>query len=124
MALNKFMHPRNPFFLKKPNFKALAAKYEQFKEHCDVDDKGNVHLDLKKPESLRALSWVLVKEEFDLDVEMPLDRLIPAIPQRLNYILWLEDVLGVTHHGHSRGIDIGVLLFGILSCLDSQFLYF
>ena len=40
---------------------------------------------------------------------MPLNRLIPTIPLRLNYILWLEDVL--TSRGDITttvcGIDIG-----------------
>ena len=63
--------------------------------------------DFKKPECLRALSWALLKDDFDLDVEMPLDRLIPTIPLRLNYILWLEDLLSSVEKRQIRGIDIG-----------------
>ena len=47
-----------------------------------------------------------MKEDWDLDVEMPLDRLIPTIPLRLNYILWLEDLVAGTE-GKITGIDIG-----------------
>ena len=63
--------------------------------------------DFKKPECLRALSWALLKDNFNLDVEMPLDRLIPTIPLRLNYILWLEDLLS-GEEKQIRGIDIGI----------------
>ena len=65
--------------------------------------------DFKKPECLRSLSWALLKEDFNLDVEMPLDRLIPTIPLRLNYILWLEDLLSsINGEGDIKGIDIGI----------------
>ena len=68
-----------------------------------------ISIDFKKPECLKALSWALLKDDFDLDVEMPLDRLIPTIPLRLNYILWLEDLLSSTSEtGDVKGIDIGM----------------
>ena len=106
MALNKYMHPRNPYKDKKPDFKALALKYEEFRKHTIQDSKEHVHLDFKKPECMRALSWALLKEDFGLDIEMPLNRLIPAIPLRLNYILWIEDLLA-EKHDNIKGIDIG-----------------
>ncbi len=65
--------------------------------------------DFKKPECLRALSWALLKNDFQLDVDMPLDRLIPTVPLRLNYILWLEDVLSCSAEQSAavKGVDIG-----------------
>lgn len=45
MALNKLMHPRNPFKDIKPDFKALAAKYEEFKKYVYEDAKVNVSSD-------------------------------------------------------------------------------
>ena len=111
MALNAFMHPRNLYKDKKPDFKELANKYENFKLHTTTDAKGKVHIDFKNPECLRSLTWALLKDGFDLNVEMPIDRLIPTIPLRLNYLLWLEDIL----QGKSviNGIDIGKLLFSL-----------
>ncbi len=44
MALNKFMHPRNPYKEKKPDFKTLAVKYEEFRKHATQDLKGAVHI--------------------------------------------------------------------------------
>eukprot|EP01047_Picozoa_sp_COSAG01_P017117 COSAG01_NODE_898_length_12870_cov_27.573800_3_plen_154_part_00 len=53
----------------------------------------------------------LLKEDFDLDMELPLDRLCPAVPQKLNYIHWLEDLLALSPTCHAeqqvRGIDVG-----------------
>lgn len=42
MALNVLMHPRNPYRDKRPDFKALAEKYELFREHVKSDSKGKV----------------------------------------------------------------------------------
>ena len=108
MALNKFMHPRNPYRDKVPNFKALAQKYPEFAKCVFQDLKGKCHLDYKSPASLRQLAIALLKEDFDLEVEMPLNRLIPTIPLRLNYILWIEDILKELNDLQGKGLDIGM----------------
>lgn len=108
MALNKYMHPRNPYKDKAPNFKTLAEKYPEFAKCVFKDLKGKCHLDYKSPTSLRQLAIVLLKEDFDLEVEMPLNRLIPTIPLRLNYILWIEDILKELTDVKGKGIDIGL----------------
>ena len=67
---------------------------------------GSVTLDFKDSACQRALAQALLKSDFGLDVDFPVDRLIPAVPQRLNYIHWLEDIFT----GNSRdltGIDVG-----------------
>lgn len=46
-------------------------------------------------------------------MELPPDRLVPMVPQRLNYIHWLEDLLSETREKEEEkeervlGIDIG-----------------
>ena len=105
MSLNAMMHPRNPFKDRKPNFKQLADKYEPFRQNITFDAKGKVILDFKNPSCLRALTWALLKDGFEIEVDMPLDRLIPTIPLRLNYLLWLEDIF--PNQTSLRGIDIG-----------------
>lgn len=55
---------------------------------------------------MRALTCTLLKEDFGLSIEIPLERLIPTVPLRLNYIHWVEDLTG--GQGSPRtGIDIG-----------------
>ncbi len=61
-----------------------------------------------------------MKEDWDLDVEMPLDRLTPTIPLRLNYILWLEDLVAGTE-GKITGIDTGNALFQLPIVTMHQF---
>lgn len=67
-------------------------------------------LNFKDPEAVRALTCTLLKEDFGLTIDIPLERLIPTVPLRLNYIHWVEDLIG--HQGADkavlrRGIDIG-----------------
>jgi len=65
-------------------------------------------VEFRDPTSLRALTWALLKNDFDIDISIPLDRLIPTVPLRLNYILWLEDIFGSgDKRGQLHGIDIG-----------------
>lgn len=69
---------------------------------------GKVSIDFKDISALRALSTTLLKKDFDLDVNIPLNKLIPTIPLRLNYILWIEDLLTISGKSENiRGIDIG-----------------
>ena len=53
----------------------------------------------------------------DYSIEIPIDHLIPRIPQRLNYVLWIEDLLERTESAY--GIDIGCgssCVFSLLAC--------
>lgn len=109
MALNHLMHERNPFKTKKPDFGILAEKYEAFRQQTTKDNKGRVHIDFKNPACLKALTWALLKDEYDVDVEIPTDRLIPTIPLRINYVLWLEDIF--VGRLSLRGIDVGMFSY-------------
>lgn len=50
-------------------------------------------LDFSDPAALRELTCAVLERDFGLKVEIPLDKLIPAVPQRLNYVHWIEDLL-------------------------------
>lgn len=70
---------------------------------------------------MRCLATVLLKEHFDLDVCLPPDSLVPRVPQRLNYILWVEDLLKANGiEADVVGIDIGTSVSNVLSRSRSQ----
>ncbi|XP_014770836.1 RNA N6-adenosine-methyltransferase mettl16 isoform X2 [Octopus bimaculoides] len=108
MSLNKFMHPRNLYKKRKPNFKELALKYPEFRSYLEQNLSGKLVLDFKNPAALRLLSTILLKEDLGLEVDIPTNRLVPTIPLRLNYIHWIEDLI-VSHQSSLpvQGIDIG-----------------
>ncbi|XP_039987588.1 RNA N6-adenosine-methyltransferase mettl16 [Xiphias gladius] len=106
MALNKSMHPRNRYKDRPPDFAYLASKYPDFQHHVHTSLTGRPVVNFKEPEAVRALTCTLLKEDFGLTIEIPLERLIPTVPLRLNYIHWVEDLIDGQKQPR-RGIDIG-----------------
>lgn len=56
------------------------------------------------------MTTALLKKDFNLEVELPPDRLVPTLPLRLNYLLWIEDLLKLEEQPSEQtvhGIDIG-----------------
>uniref|UniRef100_A0A3P8T5P2 U6 small nuclear RNA (adenine-(43)-N(6))-methyltransferase n=1 Tax=Amphiprion percula TaxID=161767 RepID=A0A3P8T5P2_AMPPE len=106
MSLNKSMHPRNRYKDKPPDFSYLASKYPDFQQHVHTSLAGKPVVNFREPEAVRALTCTLLKEDFGLTIEIPLERLIPTVPLRLNYIHWVEDLIDGQKQPR-RGIDIG-----------------
>lgn len=72
------------------------------------DISGNIKIDFKNPESARIFTRCCLLKDFNLDIVLPPDKLLPTIPLRLNYLLWMEDLLkhaGITED--ITGVDIG-----------------
>ncbi|KAJ6132665.1 hypothetical protein N7471_007880 [Penicillium samsonianum] len=104
------------------DFAALALQSRDFAKHL----KSNGQLDFTDPAAVRQLTTTLLQQDFHLKVEIPEDRLCPPVPNRLNYILWLQDLLDSTagglHEGYDRdreivGLDIGTGCIGIYPLL-------
>ncbi|KAL8604628.1 hypothetical protein ACOMHN_013408 [Nucella lapillus] len=107
MSLNKFMHPRNRYKISRPNFEALGQKYPEFKVHLVENTKGKPALDFQNPEALRVLTVCMLKEDYNLKIEIPPDRLVPTLPLRLNYVHWIEDITKDWNKQKLNAIDIG-----------------
>ena len=69
-----------------------------------------IDIDWKRADVVHALNASLLKRDFNLSLRYPKERLCPALPLRLNYLLWIEDLLSEivgSHTGVINGIDIG-----------------
>ncbi|KAM3723615.1 U6 small nuclear RNA (adenine-(43)-N(6))-methyltransferase [Dirofilaria immitis] len=102
------MHPRNPYKDKPPDFNMLADKFVEFRSHCYIGSNGKLKMNFRDTNAVRILARTLLLSDFGLDVEIPPDCLVPRIPQRLNYILFIDDLLkanGISEN--ALGIDIG-----------------
>lgn len=125
MGFNDLMHPRNIYRKAPPDFKLLAEKFDYFRKFTKETKSGHLTLNFKDPEALRALTCALLEHDFGLKLSIPLDRLIPTVPLRLNYILWIEDLLSclpdVFSHATVRGFDIGKEETLICACSYSHF---
>ena len=104
------MHPRNRYRDNPADFGELAEFRPSLKPYLIEKHKGKATpttelfphtLDFSDPAALRELTCAVLEKDFDLKLEIPVDTLIPTVPQKLNYIHWVEDLLscgGVASH--------------------------
>ncbi|KAJ9194279.1 hypothetical protein DTO164E3_7385 [Paecilomyces variotii] len=106
------------------DFAALALQSPDFAKHV----KPNGQLDFTDPDAVRQLTKSLLLRDFGLKVDLPEDRLCPPVPNRYNYILWLQDLLDTTGDEYRDrydpdrdviGLDIGTgccSIYPLLGC--------
>jgi 23S rRNA (adenine1618-N6)-methyltransferase len=108
------------------DFKALAKKDKDFKE---IWQQSSGKLDFQDPATLMALSKAILKADFNLQLEIPADRLCPPIPNRWNYVTWIQALLDSTSPSYSNkydpsrkvvGLDIGTGASAIYTLLALQ----
>ncbi|KAG0324892.1 hypothetical protein BGZ99_001311 [Dissophora globulifera] len=56
--------------------------------------------------ALRELTYTLLRRDFSIELDIPVDSLCPAIPNRVNYICWIEDLMSNDTNKPIRGIDM------------------
>ena len=91
--------PANPYLVNKPDFAELAKVNAEFAAHVRLRSDGSVAVNWHDPAATRALTRALLLRDFGLDVTLPTDRLCPTVPQKLNYLLWIAELLAVPLRG-------------------------
>ena len=86
--------------MKKPNFLELTRKHAELND-CRIDStrgdhKEVVRFDWNDSKTQRTLTKIILKNEFNVDVELSPDRLCPPVPNRMSYLKWLSDLLAIT----------------------------
>ncbi|KAF8815187.1 S-adenosyl-L-methionine dependent methyltransferase, partial [Phlegmacium glaucopus] len=128
------MHSRNPYS-NAPDFSTLAAEYQPLKEFLilDTSSRHRTTLDFRNEAAQRRLTEAIMFCHFGITLRIPENRLCPLshrMDHRLNYILWIQDIV----HAHDyvlgnprwrvRGIDIGTgstAIYPFLGCkLESE----
>lgn len=85
------MHLCNPYRNKPPNFVELGKKCHELVPFL----KKNGSLKFEEDSDCnRILSISLLKCDFDLNVNIPKGHLVPTIPNRLDYLYWIRDLIG------------------------------
>ncbi|KAL3455791.1 hypothetical protein BJX64DRAFT_57103 [Aspergillus heterothallicus] len=106
------MGTRRDLYKDGVDFTTLALQSPDFAKYL----KSNNQLDFTDPNAVRQLTVSLLQRDFGLKVYIPEARLCPPVPNRLNYIIWLQDLLDTTgdeyrdSYDHDRvvtGLDIG-----------------
>jgi 23S rRNA A1618 N6-methylase RlmF len=109
------LHPLNPYKNNKPDFSKLATKYPDTFGIYVLNNDNNT-IDWTNKDALISLSTTLLKEDFNLNLDLLPDRLCPPLPNRLNYLCWLSDIIKlhyirknkVINNNSIHILDIGV----------------
>ncbi|KAL4792841.1 hypothetical protein BDV19DRAFT_367867 [Aspergillus venezuelensis] len=91
------------------DFAALALQSADFAKFL----KPNNQLDFTDPDAVRQLTVSLLQRDFGLEVQIPEARLCPPVPNRLNYILWLQDLLDSTSDEYRDSYNPGRTVTGL-----------
>lgn len=85
-----------------------------------IRTKHYTTLDFKCPQTLRDLSCAILWKYFEIQLEIPLNTLIPPIPSRLDYLLHIQDKIPSLQQGQECfGLDIGTgasCIYPLLAC--------
>lgn len=126
MANNTDSSQRPPYT--SVDFQALADQDEDFQT---LWSRSDGKLDFQDPETLKTLTKTILKLDFGLHLEVPDDRLCPPVPNRWNYISWIQRLLDSTSSDYSGrydperqviGLDVGTGASAIYTmlCLSSR----
>ncbi|KAI5119688.1 hypothetical protein M0805_003575 [Coniferiporia weirii] len=117
------MHARNPYRT-QIDFVSLAEVFPPLKPLLIKSVSGAVSIDFKDVNAQRKLTEALLFRDFALKLSLPEGRLCPPVPNRLNYLLWIQDLLSETFRSlvpatDVIGIDIGTgasAIYPLLGC--------
>ncbi|KAL3533916.1 hypothetical protein ACH5RR_007437 [Cinchona calisaya] len=88
------IHPRNKYSENPPDFGALATLYPSFKPYVFYSSRdGRPRIDWTDYNATRELTRVLLLHDHGLNWWIPDGQLCPTVPNRSNYIHWIEDLL-------------------------------
>ncbi|KAJ0667876.1 putative 23S rRNA (adenine(1618)-N(6))-methyltransferase [Helianthus annuus] len=108
------IHPRNKYSDNPPDFTLLASLYPSFQPYVFYSREGKPKIDWKDFNATRELTRVLLLHDHSITWWIPDGQLCPTVPNRSNYIHWIEDLLSSdiipNYHGDNniiKGFDIG-----------------
>lgn len=113
-AVERIIHPRNKYSDNPPDFGLLASLYPSFQPFVFYSRDGRPRIDWTDFNATRELTRVLLHHDHGLNWWIPDGQLCPTVPNRSNYIHWIEDLLSSDTIPNSRatadtvkGFDIG-----------------
>lgn len=108
--LSQFAHPRNPYKNGVGDLEALAQNDSDFASVAKRNDAGGkIITDWSDRNYSKQLLKSVIKRDFNLNLKIPQGALAPALTNKFNYLLWIEDLaeLNMIAKENISGIDIG-----------------
>lgn len=100
------MHPQNPF-VGNYNFNQLVHAVPELAEHIVPGKFARKSINFSNPESVYLLNKALLKWRFGVNWSLKEGHLCPAVPGRLDYLLYVKSLLPEFHDRRARMLDIG-----------------
>lgn len=98
-AAKTTLHPKNPFAAPYP-LAELTLLQPGLAAHRQVTPDGRDTLNFADPSAVKLLNTALLQWQYGLKhYQIPEGYLCPAVPGRLDYLLYLQDLLTASHHG-------------------------
>ncbi|MDX1362987.1 MAG: 23S rRNA (adenine(1618)-N(6))-methyltransferase RlmF [Arenibacter latericius] len=111
------MHLKNPF-IEDYDFDRLILKHPELKDFVFVNKYGNKTIKFGNKNAVKALNTAILKLHYGLNFwDIPEDNLCPPIPGRLDYLLYVSDLIPKSK---IRLLDIGTGASMIYPILGSQ----
>ncbi|GAB4838493.1 hypothetical protein Ancab_028038 [Ancistrocladus abbreviatus] len=108
------IHPRSRYADNPPDFSLLASLYPSFSHYVFYSRDGRPRIDWTDFNATRELTRVLLHYDHGLNWWIPDGQLCPTVPNRSNYIHWIEDLLAsdiikknIAGGDKVKGFDIG-----------------
>ncbi|KAF5737943.1 methyltransferase-like protein 16 isoform X1 [Tripterygium wilfordii] len=108
------IHPNNKYSDNPPDFALLASLYPSFNSFVSYSRDGRPKIDWTNFNATRELTRVLLLHDHGLNWWIPDGQLCPTVPNRSNYIHWIEDLLSSdvilktnADGDNVKGFDIG-----------------
>ncbi len=103
------LHLKNPYKNKAPNFLELSLIYPSLQKYVVADEGGRCKVSWNSPDAGKVVTAVLLEQDFHLSIDFPDNHLSPPLPNRINYLCWLSDLLDQDTSASSQIVcDIGV----------------
>lgn len=84
------------------DFKRLRTGDAAFRQ---IWDHSNGKLNFKDPHTCITLTKATLKQNFNLQLELPDDRLCPPVPNRWSYVTWIQGLIDSTSPTYSEEYD-------------------
>ncbi|KAJ4970744.1 hypothetical protein NE237_003843 [Protea cynaroides] len=108
------IHQRNKYCANPPDFRLLSSLYPSFEAYVFYSKDGRPKIDWTDFNATRELTRVLLDHDHGVKWWIPDGQLCPTVPNRSNYIHWIEDLLSSevtantkTNKDKVKGFDIG-----------------
>jgi 23S rRNA (adenine1618-N6)-methyltransferase len=115
------LHPKNPFAADY-DFDVLARSYPALSNFVFINDYGTNTIKFADKHAVKALNSALLKAHYHIIWDIPDHHLCPPIPGRLDYLLYIADLIP-QRNIHLLDIGTGAnLIYPILATCHFQWL--